>query len=475
MKKIVFILLSLFFLPIVVNANSLSKEIWNKEVYRGVTDLIYIDKFTNLYEYKDNYLLEFRYEKDDIYYALVLIDKDGNVIKNKYFISSNSDERHQLYYYKDRIYLIDADSSNSNIMVFDDRLNELNTESEYGADDLTVPIYDVTFYKDNIYVFYRSNSGGEPTTYNFYVYQYDLDGKFIESFSYEYISEHRFLDGEEVLSDEDYEKQLYFYDTDKKESLTFNYDSKEFEFVDYTVSNRESYSTILSPFCETGYLCDYRKVGKFYYIDKHKVTYTFGDVIVKDEELKDLFQFKNYVTHRDNLVSANDKYFVYTTGSQEEDSPSKIYNSSLNKLEEIDVKNTILSRIYNNDLFVVVYKDGIIKMSRYDLAYDVMVGSSVNGTIGVNKTSNMAGEEVVISNVSSDGYKIKELNVVDSDGDEIKVVDNKFIMPESDVFISATYEIDNPNTSDFLVKSIFIIFVCVCIIVYVKKNMWKEE
>ena len=86
MKKIlVFFLLSVLFIcNVKAQDNDMYKEVWNNDVYKGIDELINTEKYTKLYEFQDNYLLEFRYYKDDTYSVIVLFDKDGNVINYNY-------------------------------------------------------------------------------------------------------------------------------------------------------------------------------------------------------------------------------------------------------------------------------------------------------------------------------------------------------------------------------------------------------
>ena len=85
------------------------------------------------------------------------------------------------------------------------------------------------------------------------------------------------------------------------------------------------------------------------------------------------------------------------------------------------------------------------------------------------------GDEVLISTSSIDEYVVENLSVVTEDGEEIKVTNNRFIMPDGDVYINATFieGVENPETSDFLIRSIFILLVCVCILVYIRKYKWS--
>ena len=477
MKKIlVFFLLSVLFIcNVKAQDNDMYKEVWNNDVYKGIDELINTEKYTKLYEFQDNYLLEFRYYKDDTYSVIVLFDKDGNVINYNYLLLYSNEDSNMFYHYKDRIYGIEE--YNDVITIYNNKLEKIDSLTAYDKDGLNVPIYDVTFHDDSMYVVYRITSGNGLLN-KFYICQYNLDAKYVKTYFYEYESQNRLISSSEQISDEVHEKQLYFYDVDMNKSLTFNYDMKEFMFVDYVVESDDNYYSILNVFCEANYLCDYGKIGDYYYVDNHKynddTNYTYGNVSIKDDDLVELFKFKNYSYLLDKLMVANDKYFIYTVNQKESDSTSKIYNSSINKLEDMDIENAILTKIFNNDLYVVSLVNRNIKITKYDLAYDIFIGNSENGAISVDDNNKFVGEEVFISVSSINGY-LDSLSVVTEDGDEVEVINNKFIMPESDVYINAKFieGVKNPDTSDFLIRSIFILLICLCILFYIRKYKWS--
>lgn len=85
-----------------------------------------------------------------------------------------------------------------------------------------------------------------------------------------------------------------------------------------------------------------------------------------------------------------------------------------------------------------------------------------NGDVVSNKDKAAVGEEVYITIRPNEGYYLKSLTVIDEDGNEIEVVDNKFIMPNSDVAIEVTFEKieENPDTADIIFISIVALVAC---------------
>lgn len=65
--------------------------------------------------------------------------------------------------------------------------------------------------------------------------------------------------------------------------------------------------------------------------------------------------------------------------------------------------------------------------------------ASDQGSIIVDKATAFQGETVIIGVCPVDGYSFASWNVMDSDGQPISVTGNQFIMPDSDVTITASY------------------------------------
>ena len=75
----------------------------------------------------------------------------------------------------------------------------------------------------------------------------------------------------------------------------------------------------------------------------------------------------------------------------------------------------------------------------------ISVNDSKNGQVIVNEQA-IVGERVTVDILADDGYKFKSLTVKDSLDNEIPVENNQFIMPSSDVTISAIFVCENECT-----------------------------
>ena len=71
--------------------------------------------------------------------------------------------------------------------------------------------------------------------------------------------------------------------------------------------------------------------------------------------------------------------------------------------------------------------------------FTVYVEQTTGGTVTAYPTSGDEGEEISISHLASEGYDFDSWNVVDEDGNEIEITNNNFLMPASDVTVSAVF------------------------------------
>ena len=83
--------------------------------------------------------------------------------------------------------------------------------------------------------------------------------------------------------------------------------------------------------------------------------------------------------------------------------------------------------------------------------YTVTVNSTTNGTVTANKTTNVAqGETVTLTVTPASGYELGTLTVKDASDNNVTVTDNTFIMPASNVTVSATFTaIETPEPGSY--------------------------
>ncbi len=78
--------------------------------------------------------------------------------------------------------------------------------------------------------------------------------------------------------------------------------------------------------------------------------------------------------------------------------------------------------------------------------YGITTSVTGNGTVTADPTSTYEGATVTLNVEAGSGYKLSTLTVKDADNNNITVTDNQFIMPASDVTVTATFVEDTSNT-----------------------------
>lgn len=71
--------------------------------------------------------------------------------------------------------------------------------------------------------------------------------------------------------------------------------------------------------------------------------------------------------------------------------------------------------------------------------YTVTIGEIIGGTVIATPTSTDEGEEILLTHSAAVGYEFDAWDVRDEDDNEIEIVNNKFLMPASNVTVNATF------------------------------------
>ena len=74
-------------------------------------------------------------------------------------------------------------------------------------------------------------------------------------------------------------------------------------------------------------------------------------------------------------------------------------------------------------------------------AYTITVADDVeNGAVGVSATKADKDAEITVTTTPDPGYELDKITVTDASGNDVTVTDGKFIMPEANVTVSATFK-----------------------------------
>ncbi len=107
----------------------------------------------------------------------------------------------------------------------------------------------------------------------------------------------------------------------------------------------------------------------------------------------------------------------------------------------------------------------------YQLPYSINVLTTGEGEVEVDEDA-YAGEEVEVKVSPKFGWLVEQIVVIDENGNEVEVKDNKFVMPDSSITIEVTFKkiveavIENPNTAAIPITGLGIIVVVLGVITY---------
>lgn len=137
----------------------------------------------------------------------------------------------------------------------------------------------------------------------------------------------------------------------------------------------------------------------------------------------------------------------------EEESKTILEIEKINHEGNFDVKKDLLAKnvkIYAGEFTTDISKyladkeftRAVLKDGKYNVVkvYNVLKHVGDNGKLDLDKDSAVAGETVTMTVTPNEGYEIDTIKVIDKDNNVIEVKDNKFIMPNSEAWISVKFK-----------------------------------
>ncbi|MGN1371077.1 MAG: hypothetical protein ACI4XM_02195 [Candidatus Coprovivens sp.] len=118
----------------------------------------------------------------------------------------------------------------------------------------------------------------------------------------------------------------------------------------------------------------------------------------------------------------------------------------------------------------------LVTISANDLLYKIETKTDGNGSIETI-TESKAGKGVTFVVTPNEGYTLKEVKVTDANGNVLTFKDYTFTMPDSNVLIEATFEVESPPTTTANI-TIAIILICISLIIILKyktKGKWLNN
>ncbi len=119
-------------------------------------------------------------------------------------------------------------------------------------------------------------------------------------------------------------------------------------------------------------------------------------------------------------------------------------NTDFSSIDDVEVGAEVIvcGKIKKYSSTYELDKNNYLVSYKAPTKYSVNIDEKIiNGTITATPPTALKGTEVTLTVEPNDGYKLASLTVKDADENNVPVTDNKFIMPESNVFVSAEFEL----------------------------------
>lgn len=124
-------------------------------------------------------------------------------------------------------------------------------------------------------------------------------------------------------------------------------------------------------------------------------------------------------------------------------SEAKKEDFDLSTVFKSNVKNFVTSGNFESDVTDYISAGNVCKKidGKYAVAKEnnIKIVNATNGTITTDKSKAIVGETVTLTVKENEEYKLKTLTVLDANQKEVKVENNKFTMPNSEVTIKAEF------------------------------------
>ena len=159
-----------------------------------------------------------------------------------------------------------------------------------------------------------------------------------------------------------------------------------------------------------------------------------------------------------------------TTGKLEEEIAIEDYYNETSMLANKLIKLNNQLVVHSKQEVKWQYRYQTFAFYNYDLSIYTL--ENLYGTLEVAQKAK-AGDVVELKIVPNSGYEVSEITIIDNLGNQILVSENKFTMPDDDVYITVNYKaiVNNPETADLIIIIGIIAILIYCYMYFVKRRM----
>ena len=382
--------------------------------------------------------------------TLFKYDKDGNVEwKTELQTTSYLYQESGTYSYFNNTKIYNDDKGNYIILIGNDNINivvvstdgevnrNFNTASLNDDDNTYLSLLSSTKDKDNYIVIFGTKYNKTSKEIKLVMYKFDTNGYLVSDKEVQNIDDDlrglsvdTDINGNYVvalLNKKDNDYSFYFNVYDRNGKLISSKQADGQEEIDY--GSRDLFKLDID--LENNYLVSFYSRGLF-------AQYRFSE----DGTVN--WNYLNGSLYA--LDFATDKYnnYIYVGGDADAD-PTSMDNSN--------------AVVFQGSQYFVSARAYIQKMS---IDYHINVIREGVGEVESSASTSKSGDTVTIKATPGEGYRIDKITVTDKFGNNIDVVDNKFVMPASDVTIKVIFTnapIENPKTGTMDIVGASVIFI----------------
>ena len=159
-----------------------------------------------------------------------------------------------------------------------------------------------------------------------------------------------------------------------------------------------------------------------------------------------------------------------TTGKLEEEIAIEDYYNETSMLANKLIKLNNQLVVHSKQEVKWQYRYQTFAFYNYDLSIYTL--ENLYGTLEVAQKAK-AGDVVELKIVPNSGYEVSEITIIDNLCNQILVSENKFTMPDEDVYITVNYKaiVNNPETADLIIIIGIIAILIYCYMYFVKRRM----
>lgn len=393
---------------------------------------------------------------DDVLYKydsnLSLVDKLENI---SYSYVKYDDEY---------LYFLNSNGSSTNFYKIDYDLNVENVEYD---------LKNYSYYNSNdkYMYFYKKDYDVDTCNYDFEMIKTDYNFNIVDSFNFLNYAEinNRISGLSQKYWINEFGKYVYF-------------DMAKDNFVEVDNTSEILIANDLYELCNESQ-CRLRISDNYYILEDYSVTddewldYVEGTISFYNSKKELIYSFENYYLHnRINKLDASDEYIVswISDGVYDNENISFIYNIGKNEINELESTDAYVVDILDGELYVVRRGNEGTYFEKYSLTYMINQDKAIGGSVTLDSNNAVVGEEIKINVNVDEGYYLNSIDVIDSDGNFIDVVDGMFIMPSGNVTIKAQFLVKNSNTIDIILLVLMVALFSLFYVMNIKKILGKR-